>query len=318
MLFRELDDRHRLGSSLTGRANNVSALAWLASVPATPAPDAVSDFDEALCISEEIGSTSDQAWVYYSLGMLHTVHGHFGRALKDMKSGLRVASEIGHREYIVGAQYALGIWYLEIFATEQACEQLERALNLARELRSTTWIHIVSGALAKAYLILDDFKSAQGCLEKVISPQTPMDTLGKRYCWTRQAELALADGDPALSLDIVDQLIANAPGKGTGDVITFLWQLKGEALAALGGLEEAQPLLRAAIENARANEERFLLWRLHASLGRLNEAMGQQIEAREEFSAAGELIEELADSIDEEGLKENFLRGAQRKLSFSL
>jgi hypothetical protein len=42
-------------------------------------------------------------------------------------------------------------------------------------------------------------------------------------------------------------------------VITFLWKLKGKALAAMGSTEEAQPLLRAAIDKARATGERFLL-----------------------------------------------------------
>jgi len=32
-----------------------------------------------------------------------------------------------------------------------------------------------------------------------------MDTMGKRYCWARRAELALFQGDPALALEIVDR-----------------------------------------------------------------------------------------------------------------
>ena len=159
-------------------------------------------------------------------------------------------------------------------------------------------------------MMLDDLKSVQTCLEKVLSPQTPMDTLGKRYCWVRRAELALAQGDPAMALEIVERLIATAPGIRSGDVITFLWLLKGEALAALGGKEEAHALLGVSLENARANEERFLLWRVHASLGRLYDAEDRQTEACEEYSAAGGLVEQLAASIDDEVLKDNFLQGA--------
>ncbi len=83
--------------------------------------------------------------------------------------------------------------------------QLEQALNLAEGLRSQYWIHHVSGALAAAYLQIDDLKSAQNCLETVLPPQTPMDTMGKRYCWARRAELALSQDDPDLALDIVDR-----------------------------------------------------------------------------------------------------------------
>ena len=42
------------------------------------------------------------------------------------------------------------------------------------------------------YLMSHDLKKARACLERVISPETPMDTGGKRYCWIRRAELALA------------------------------------------------------------------------------------------------------------------------------
>jgi tetratricopeptide (TPR) repeat protein len=144
----------------------------------------------------------------------------------------------------------------------------------------------------------------------VISPQTPMDTLGKRYCWARRAELALAQGDPTLTLDITERLIASAPGMAPGRVITFLWMLKAEAYAATGRSDEAEPLLRAALENARAVGERFLLWRVHASLGRLYSAMGQQQAAEKELSMARVLIEQLAATIRDEPLKDGFRHGA--------
>ena len=163
--------------------------------------------------------------------------------------------------------------------------------------------------------MLDDQKSAQACLESVISPQTPMDTLGRRYCWARWAELALLQGDPALALDVTERLIASAPGMLPGSVITFLWKLKAEALAANrctenARLENAHSLLHAAIENAQANGERFLLWRVHASLGRLYRSMGKQEAAEKEFSAARTLVDEMADTVTDEMLKEKFRQGA--------
>ena len=313
-LFRELDDRPRLITSLMGRASLVSALVWLATIPAVQPPDASSDIDEALQIARKIGSAPDQAWACYALGMLHTLHGNFGRALEVIQNGLRISTEIGHREFEVACQSDLGLLYAELFVADQAQEQLEEALTVARELNSATMTHLACGELARAYLSLDDLKAAETCLETVISPQTPMDTLGKRYCWVRRAELALAEGDPALALEIVERLISTAPGIRPGDVISYLWMLKGEALAALGQTKEAEALMRAALENAGANQERFLLWRIHASLGRLYQALHQQEDADKEFSAAGEMIEQLATSIDVKELKDIFLQGANSAL----
>lgn len=309
-LFRELDDRPRLASSLTGRATTVSALAWLVSIPAAPFPDASSDFREALRIAGEIDSAPDQAWAHYSLGMLHTVHGQFGQALTDVQNSLRIASEIGHREYVVGARFALGMLYSELFAPDQAREQLAGGLTLAQELRSGTWIHTLVGALAGVYLMLDDQKQADVCLEMAISPRTPMDTLGKRTCWLRRAELALAQDDPALALDITNRLIASAPGMSPGRVITFLWKLKAEALAANGSMKEACVLLQSAVENAQASGERFLLWRLHAHLSQLYTTMGSLEESEKEYVAARELIAELASTVSDASLQNRFRQGA--------
>jgi tetratricopeptide (TPR) repeat protein len=100
-------------------------------------------------------------------------------------------------------------------------------------------------------------------------------------------------------------------------VISFLWMLKGEALAALGYPEAAQPLLQEAIENAQAAGERFLLWRLHASLGKLFCAMGQQPEAEKELSTARELVEELAGTVPIGELRDSFLQRANDWLKSS-
>ena len=310
VLFRDFDDRPGLGSCLLGRANNASMLIFLASIPAVAAPDAFSDYKEALLIAEEIGSAPDEAWAYWSLGLLHTIRGHFGRALEVMQKGLHIASELGHREWEVCNRFALGMLYSELFAPIQAREQLDGALILTGELRSPHYIHLVRGVIAGACIVMEDLSSASTCLEEVILPETSMDTLGKRYCWTRRAELALAQGDPTLALDITERLIVSAPGMSPKRVITTLWKLKAEALAAKGRNEEAHFLLHQAIDNSEAAGERFLRWRLHASLARLCRARDRLEEAEKEYSTAQALIDELAASLPDEFLKARFRHGA--------
>jgi len=144
----------------------------------------------------------------------------------------------------------------------------------------------------------------------------------RRTCWARRAELALAQGDPALALDIADRLIASAPGMSSGCVVTLLWRLKGEALTAmprnrvgtLGHAEEARSLLQAAAEHAQAPEERFHRWRVHASLGRLYCVMNRQPEAEREFAVASELVEALAQAVPGQAFRDNFLQRARSTL----
>ncbi|MCP4422273.1 MAG: AAA family ATPase, partial [Chloroflexi bacterium] len=211
VLLRELGDRPRLVCGLIARAVNVSLLALLASPPVRSPPDAVSDFEEAIRTAREINSPSDEAWACWAFGLLHTIHGRFDQAMTVLQNGLHIASELGHREWVVGNQWALGVLYNELLAPEEALQLLEETLVLARELRSQVWINYIIGTLAGVYLELGHIQSAYDCLETTLPLQTSMDTLGKRYCWVRRAELALLQGDPALTLDITERLIASAP-----------------------------------------------------------------------------------------------------------
>ncbi len=317
-LFRELDDLPNLASSLTGRGHaGCSTYTLLTSVSSAVPIHPRRDFEEALRLTHQIGSPAGEAWLTWSVGTLEIVQGCYGQALEVIEGGLDLATRIGHREWIVGNRCVLGLLYLELLAPEQARGQLETALALAEELGSQVWLRQVSGTLAAVYCQLDDDSQAQKLLAPVLAVDTPMNTLNKRYCWARRAELALCQGDPALALDIVERLIASAPGMAPGRVITFLWKVKGEALAALGETEAAGSLLRAAIENARRTGERFLLWRLHASLGQVCHSMGQGSEAEKEFAKADELIQELADTVPAGTLRDNFLRRAHERLSVS-
>jgi tetratricopeptide (TPR) repeat protein len=315
-LFRELGDRASLASSLTGRghAGGTTSVSLTILPPATPTTSR-RDFEEAQRITREIGSPAGEAWVLWSVALLHLARGQYGQALEASRKCLEISTRIGHREWIVGGRCALGFSYVELLAPEKALRQLEPALALAEELRSLHWIHNAVALLAAAHALLDDLAQAQAYLETVLSAETPMDTLHKRSCWARRAELALSQGDPALALDIVERLIVSAPGMAPGRVITFLWKMKAEALAALGHPQEAGSLLHAALENARATKARFLLWRLHASLGRLYRATDRPSLAEEEFSTARALVEELAAAIPDEALRDHFLQRAHAKIS---
>jgi tetratricopeptide (TPR) repeat protein len=314
-LFRELDDRPHLTSSLTGRGHaGGTTYTSLAVAPPTCPIHSLHDFEEAQRITREIDSPAGEAWVLWSLGLLHLARGRYGQALDAAKSSHEIASQIGHREWMVGSRCVLGFVYVELLAPKRAQRQLEAALPQAKALCSRHWIHNANGTLSAVYGQLGDWAQAQTCLETVLGDETPMDTLHKRYCWARRAEVALGQDDPALALEIVERLITSAPGLSPGGVITFLWKLKGEALATMGHWDQAIPLLRAALKNARATGERFLTWRLHASLGRLYRTTNRPSEAESEFSAALELVEELAGTLPDGTLKDGFLHGARRML----
>ena len=232
-IFRAIKDRAGLADSLTGRGIAGSSLYVAPTVVSPSMPVAArNDLEEALQISREISSPSAEAWALWALSLWSTGQGQFGRALDTATSALRVASAIGHGEWIAGSRSILGALYTEMLAPEVARPYLEQALDLAQRLRSRHWIHHATGGLAATWLLLGQPARAGACLAAVVSGETGMDTMHKRTCWARRAELALAEGEPSLALEIADRLIATVPGLPPGRIVTSLWQLKGEALTA--------------------------------------------------------------------------------------
>ena len=291
-----------------------SAYASLTLVPPALPVDVGRDLEEALELARETHSPSAEAWALCAQSLMYTGQGRLGLALEAAHGALSTASSIGHREWMAGSQSILGALYTELLAPEEARPQLEQALALAKRLQSRHWIHHATGSLAVACWLLDDLAQARVYLDAVLSPGTDMDSVHKRTCWARRAELALREGDPSLALDIVERLIGSAPGMSPGRVIAFLWKVKAEALAAVGQTEQAVILLRAAVENAQATGERSLLWPIHASLARLYSTTHHRAEAATEFAAAHQLIQELADTVPAAELREGFLRRAHGML----
>jgi tetratricopeptide (TPR) repeat protein len=316
LLFRQTDDQPGLAASLTGRG---LAGGGALGVPTAVSPDlqvnARADLEEALRIARDTNSPSAESWALWSLSLLHAAEGQYRRALEAVHDSLSIATSIGHREWMAGSRSILGELHVGLFAAEEAQLQLRQALALAERLHSQHWIHHATGTLAAACCLRNDLVQAQAWLDTLLSPETPMDTIHKRTCWARRAELALLQGQASMALEIAERLIASAPGMSPGKVIPYLWQLKAEALAAMGQCEEADSLLQAAVQHAQLPGARSLLWRLHASLGHVHGAMGKAAEAEAHFSTARLLVEELADTIRVQALRDGFLRGAHRLLS---
>src|SRR5258708_31185127 len=103
---------------------------------------------------------------------------------------------------------------------------------------------------------------------------TPMQTIGQRLVWAARADLALACSDPGTALSIADRLIASASNLSDEYVIPRLWKLRGEALAALERIAEAESMLRAAQEAAHAQLLRPLPCRICVAPGKLYQAQG--------------------------------------------
>ncbi len=194
---------------------------------------------------------------------------------------------------------------------------LERVLQVARSMNSLAAIRIVYGAVASFCLLVGDYSRAQRLLDSVVDPKTPPDTVYLRQCWYANAALAFAQRKFDHALDIVDTLIESIPGDG-GILSPQLVRRRGEALLGFGRLDEAEADLDQALDGARQLGYPPFIWPAWASLRRLYLEQGRVDAAEEARRAALEVVDQIADSLDDDELRENFLMRATAQLPGTL
>lgn len=308
--FRQLDDRQALASTLgwlceCGGWSGGEACA-AAFAPAAGQPYA----EEAVRLARAIGWPAGEAFGLLMLAASHCQLGDYGEALALGHRGLALAEEIGHGEWQTEAHFRLGAIHHDLLDHATARRHLERALALARDLNSRCLVRLVAGTLASHLVECGDHARARDLLDPgLLGPDDPPYTAGQSRCQLARAELALAEGDPALALRIAERLV---PGDASRvvPVVPHVWRVRARALGALGHTAEAVATLDAARRTATERGTRPLLWRLHADAATLHRARGRDAEAETATAVARALVEEIAPSVPAGELRERFLRGA--------
>lgn len=314
-LWRDLGDRRGLVSSLAASlplcaANYLHNL----DVPATGLAETTGAGEEAVRLAREIGWRAGEAFALFNLALCLGPLGEYAEALEAAQTALVCAEEIQHRQWITAAHAVLGMLYLDVLAFDAAQSHLEHARALSGAVGSRFWTGVTSGYLAVTCAAQSGFERAEAILNDALANDTPMRTQNQRLCWYARAELALARGQTETTLRIADGLIASARHVTAQTVIPRVWALRGEALAALGNMCEAETVLQAAQAAAFEQGVRPLLWRIHAALGKLYQAQARRDDAQAECSAAREIMQSLATNIPNAALRRTFIERAMALL----
>jgi DNA-binding CsgD family transcriptional regulator len=316
-LFTQLGDRQALCSTLamspicsgTFYQGNTVVGADL------PSAEGLQSCLQALEIACDIAWRSGEASALWMAGFCQGAQGDYGRALENTERALVVATEIDHLQWMAAAGGALGGILVDIYALERAHDLLEETLVLAKQSGSVFLIRNTTSALVQCCVAQQDYARARDLLDEVTGPEPaefPYHTLAQRNCWQARVELALAVGEYAAALQMVERLYADAKNlTETADQgIPRLAMLRGQALMSLGTFDEAEGWLLGAMESARARNTQSLVWRIHARLGGLYQATGRGEQARQSLGAAQALLEQLASTLPDEEMRAGYLQGA--------
>jgi DNA-binding CsgD family transcriptional regulator len=315
-LFRELDDRPGLVSALATVALRGISYYHITTVPADDDYAAwVADGEEALQLARRIGWRAGEANALVYLALIHGAAGDLALAQERAQAARELAEEIGHPVWIIGAALAHGALFLDLLAPEAAAVELERALALTAG-PGPFFSRRAAGYLARAYTARQDYPRAAATLVVVLDEATAMETQGQRIVWLARAELALAEGQAQQALAITELLIASLPHAAEREpgCVPALWQLQGEALAALGRPEAAEEALLAAAAGAERLGLLPVRWRIQRSLGRLYQAGGRRTLARQAYAEAARLVALLAARVADDDRRAHFQQAAEAML----
>jgi len=313
-LFRSLGDTQSLVSSLAMRAVQSMPGSSETTFCSLRTRDAcVQDAAESLRLARQIESLAGQAFAENTLAHTLLSFGEFGPALSHAQEASRIASEIEHQQWMVASTSALGHIYVLLLAPALAMSALEAGLSRASALGSTFWIAVLAAHLGRAYILNHNLPAAQAALQAVIPRDQHPRTMAERDIALVWGELVLAQGEAGLALQMAEHLLASTlgsvPGQST-QPIPHLLKLKGEALMALSRLDEAVEALEDARRGAVARNARPVLWTIHRSLGRAYQLLQSKEQARKARAAGRQLIEELATTIDDASLHDQFVHAA--------
>ena len=84
------------------------------------------------------------------------------------------------------------------------------------------------------------------------------------------------------------------------------WRLKGQALLVQGNLSQAQEALEHALGIATEIGNPPQLWKTYQAIGKLREQQGDTGQARTAYANALQVIEEVAEQLQDQELKHTF------------
>jgi DNA-binding CsgD family transcriptional regulator len=272
------------------------------------------DAEEAIRLAQMIDWPAGESFVRWELALWCGMRGDYARAFELASAGLRMAEDIGHRQWIAAGLCSLGAIYVDVLLPERARPLLERALHVSRELGSLVWGAYATARLAQTFTLERDFAKAFAVLEAELPPDTAMESATERQLWCARADLQLARGAAREALEIAERLAASLD---VGRVAPRLWILRGAALIGLRSFESAEALLTEAIRASQAVELRSQEWRAHATYARLLRLRGRRDEAEREVQLARTLVQGLAEPIPDESVRTGFLERATQQIPHS-
>lgn len=261
---------------------------------------------EALQITERIENLWGQSYDRMLMSFVYLEIGKLGTGIQLAEQSIQLADAAGLIASSIGLRSELAWFYAYSGAFEKGFELIEQALQVA-EAKQPAWKAFPQAAKIRIHLLHGDVESAVkfagNALFEPISIPYARYTI---FLCLANIELAVSRGDHALGLCLADELLSETTPLTRVDIPEVL-RWKGNALIGLGQFDEAHQVLMEACVRAEGLNAKPQLWSILASLSITNTQLGRDEEAEKNQKEARALMQQIAESLQEVGLRESFL-----------
>ncbi|MBI3739926.1 MAG: AAA family ATPase [Chloroflexi bacterium] len=265
---------------------------------------------QALQITEEIENLWGQSYDRMLMSFILLEKGELSRGIQLADQSVKLADDAGLIASSIGMRSELAWFYAYCGVFEKGLDLIEQALRVAEE-KQPAWRAFPQAARIRMFLLHGDTKSAWK-----IAGDTHFEPISIPYArytiflCLANIELAVSKGNYQPALTLSDELLNETAPLTRVDIPEVL-RWKAEALLGLNRLDEARQTLTEGRSRAEALGAKPQLWPILASLAVVNSKLGNEKEAEANRREARAIIEQVAESLREIGLRDSFLSRPQ-------
>lgn len=314
------------------------AIPFLASQPHTAFPDPFTEgawnwalaaiaywrgrSDEALSVLHTIPEAAarlvfNRLFNWWWEGMALTQKGDYEAALRLLNEALDWSEHVGDTLVRPRLLNTIGWLYAELEDPERALDWNQGSVDFIRsvagfphpDVEPHARVNLGDNLTALGHSL--DAEAQYRMTEAVVTSPNPADRWMawrvSQHLFHSYGELWLARGDLKRASSYADRCLELALYNDSIKNVVKARRLRGQIRVAEGNFEQAEAELAAAIDIAMELGNPPQLWKTNAAIGDLRRAQGRTDDSRRAYGEALAVIEGIAASLRDDGLRETFL-----------
>jgi class 3 adenylate cyclase/tetratricopeptide (TPR) repeat protein len=261
---------------------------------------------QALQLCEQINNLWGQSYDLMLMSFANFAKGQLGLGIQSAERSNRFADEAGLIASSITMRSELAWVYAYCGEFEKGLQLIETATQVA-EVKQPAWRSFPQAAKARIHLLQNDIHSAEHTTgNSILQPTSIPYARYTIFVCLANIELAVAKKDFEQALALSNELLDEVTPLTSVDIPEVMrWQ--ASALLGLVRIEEAHRVLTEACSLARNSGSKLHLWVILSDLAEIDSKLGNQEAAGANRREARIIVEQIADSVREVGLRDSFL-----------